>query len=76
MSNKTKTLIFKLEGCFIVENNTLNIVAFALRENENSVYKLEADSTTLDPELNLLHHHSQAMLWHKRLRYFHTRGIQ
>lgn len=75
-SDEDKTLIFKSAGCFIVDNDTLNIVSFAPRENGRDLYKLGVDLTTLDPEANLLHHQSQATLWHKRLGHFHIHGIQ
>lgn len=75
MSDKNKTLIFKLEGCFIVDNGTFNIVKFSPSEIEKGLYKLGADSTTLDLEVNLLHHHCQTTFWHKKIEHFHTWGI-
>ena len=62
--DQNKTLIFKSEGCFIVDNTTLDVVAFAPRKNRRGMYKLGGNLTTLGLEVNSLHHHSHATLWH------------
>ena len=75
LTDQNKTLVFRSEGCFIINNSNLAVEALALRENNHGLYRLSGSHQSRDPEVNLLHH-SQAELWHKRLGHFHTKGIQ
>ena len=75
LTDQNKTLVFRSEGCFIINNSNLAVEALALRENNHGLYRLSGSHRSRDPEVNLLHH-SQAELWHKRLGHFHTKGIQ
>lgn len=65
-----KTFIFKSAGCFIVDNDTLDLVGFSPRENGKGSYKLGGRMTSSSPEVNLLHPHLYAALWHKGLDIF------
>lgn len=76
LTDQQKTLVFRDNGCFVVDNVTQRIEAFADREDKRGLYKLQATSFKLGPEINTLHLHSQAVLWHKRLGHFHARGMQ
>ena len=75
LMDQHKTLIFKSEGCFVIDNS-LVLEAFAPRENNKWLYRLQGVSTNLRPEINSLHLNSQTVLWHKWLGHFHTRGMQ
>ena len=74
LTDQQKTLVFRDNGCFVVDNVTSKIEAFAERENRKGLYKLQA--ATLKPEINAINLRSQAVLWHKRLGHFHARGMQ
>ena len=76
LTDQQKTLVFRHNGCFVVDNATQRIEAFAEREHTRGLYKLQATSFNLRPEINTLQLHSQATLWHKRLGHFHARGMQ
>ena len=76
LTDQNKTLVFRSKGCFVIDNATLRVEAFASRENNKGLYRLPGSRTDREPEINLLHHNSQAILWHKRLGHFHTKGIQ
>lgn len=52
LSDQGKTLVFKVDGCFVVDNITLKIESFASRENRRGLYKLQGDPTILEPEVN------------------------
>ena len=71
-----KTLVFRSNGCFIIDNATLRVETFAPRENGKGLYKLTGCTTLVQPEAHLACSHSQATLWHKRLGHFHTKGLQ
>jgi hypothetical protein len=60
----------------VVNNITFKLETFSPRENRKGLYKLQGDLTILESKINLLHLNSQATLWHKRLRHFHTRSMQ
>ena len=75
LTDQNKTLVFRSEGCFIINNSNLAVEALALRENNHGLYRLSGSHRSRDPEVNMLHH-SQVELWHKRLGHFHTKGIQ
>ena len=76
MTDQNKTLIFRSEGCFVINNFSLAIEAFAPREATKGLYRLKGVSPTQGPEINSLRLSSKAALWHKRLGHFHTRGLQ
>lgn len=76
LTDQQKTLVFKCQGCFVIDDVTLRVEAFAIRENHEGLYRLQADSTDATSEINSLHLRSQADLWHKRLGHFHVRGMQ
>lgn len=76
LTDQNKTLVFNSEGCYVVDNVTVKLEAFASRENSKGLYILQGDPTLLEPEANTLQLNSQATLWHKRLGHFHTRGMQ
>ena len=73
LADQDKTLVFKSNGCFIFNNSNLQLEAFASRERSRGLYKL---SSLGNPEVNLVHKHSQAELWHKRLGHFHAKSMQ
>ena len=75
LTDQHKTLIFRSDGCFILDNRSLAIEAFASRERNHGLYRLSGSHRNRDPEVNLLQH-SPAELWHRRLGHFHTKGIQ
>lgn len=60
----------------MIDDATLRVEAFAVRENHKGLYRLQANSTDARPKVNSLHLRSQADLWHKRLGHFHIRGMQ
>ena len=76
LADQHKTLVFRSNGCFVIDNSTFKVELFAPRENKRGLYKLSGVSTCLAPEANLLYTNSQAKLWHMRLGHFHTRGLQ
>ena len=71
-----KTLIFRSNGCFVIDNVTLKVEIFAPRENSKGLYRLSGIHKPDSPELNLVYSNSQATLWHRRLGHFHNRGLQ
>ena len=76
LTDQDKTLVFKSSGCFIFNNSSLKVEAFASRERCHGLYRLSSLCHLSQPEVNLLHKNSQAELWHKRLGHFHTKGMQ
>lgn len=60
----------------MIDKVTSQIEAFAHRENNKGLYMLQTNLSDLRPEVNTLQARSQAVLWHKRLGHFHTRGMQ
>lgn len=76
LTDQNKTLIFRSEGCFVINNFSLAIEAFAPREATKGLYRLKGVSPTQGPEINSLRLSSKVALWHKRLGHFHTRGLQ
>ena len=57
LADQHKTLVFKLEGCFVIDNTTLRLEAFAPRKNNKGLYRLQGDSPDLGPEINSLSTH-------------------
>jgi hypothetical protein len=76
LKDQQKTLVFKSQGCFVIDDATQSVEAFAIRENRRGLYKLQVASISGGPEIHSVHLRSQADLWHCRLGHFHTRGIQ
>ena len=76
LADQHKTLIFRSHGCFIIDNATSQVELFAPRENGHGLYRLPGSRISQSPEAHLLSSNSQAMLWHKRLGHFHTKGLQ
>ena len=76
LADQHKTLVFRSDGCFVINNSTLKVELFAPRENKRGLYKLPGVSISSAPEANILYANSQARLWHIRLGHFHTRGLQ
>lgn len=76
LTDQQKTLVFKSQGCFVIDDITQSIEAFAIRENKRGLYKLQAAPINDQPEVLSVHLKSQADLWHRQLGHFHTRGIQ
>ena len=84
LTDQQKTLVFKSKGCFVINNLTRQIEAFAPREHSKGLYKLPGVIPTITskhiPELHSEVHVVQlspkSVLWHKRLGHFHTRGLQ
>ena len=76
LTDQNKTLIFRSQGCFVIDDATMQVEAFAVREKTKGLYRLTASSIDSKPEIYYVHLHSQADLWHRRLGHFHTRGIQ
>ena len=78
LTDKRKTLVFKSQGCFIVDDVTQKVEAFAVRERDKGLYRLQTRTIPkiLTAEAYSLKLRSQADLWHQRLGHFHTRGIQ
>ena len=74
LTDQHKTLVFRDTGCFVIDNNSLKIEAFACRENKKGLYRLQGESLKL--EVNSLQLRSQAVMWHKRLGHFHFKGLQ
>ena len=73
LTDQSKTLVFKSDGCFIFDNSTLKLEAVASREHRHGLYRLSSLSPL--PEVNLLQN-TNAELWHKRLGHFHAKGMQ
>ena len=76
LTDQQKTIVFKATGCFVIDDATSQIEILAHRENGKGLYRLQPNYLKQGPEVNTLHLRSQAVLWHKRLGHFHTRGIQ
>lgn len=76
LTDQHKTLVFNARGCFVINDLTSQVEAFAHRENGRGLYKLQTSHSRPKPEVNAIHVRSQAVLWHKRLGHFHTKGIQ
>ena len=76
LADQRKTLIFRSNGCFIIDNVTLKVEIFAPRENSKGLYRLSGTQKSTDPELNLVCSNSPANLWHRRLGHFNNRGLQ
>ena len=76
LTDQHKTLIFKNTRCFVLDNATSRVEAFAQRKNGRGLYRIQGHSFNSKPEVNSLHLRSQAVLWHKRLGHFHARGMQ
>lgn len=74
LADQHKTLVFRSNGCFVIDNTTLKVELFAPREK--GLYKLSGVHTSPTPEVNMLYTNSQARLWHMRLGHFHTKGLQ
>ena len=76
LTDQRKTLIFRHQGCFILDDTTQKIEAFAIREKDKGLYRLQAVQSDFDAEAYSVKLRSQADLWHKRLGHFHLRGMQ
>lgn len=76
LTDQQKTLVFRSIGCFVIDNATMTIEAFAHRENTKGLYRLQTDSSNPKPEAHSLRLRSQAVLWHRRLGHFHARGMK
>ena len=76
LADHNKTLIFRQNGCFVLDNDTLQIEIFAPRETTKGLYRLSGAHTTLGPAVHMLYPNSPATLWHKRLGHFHPKGLQ
>ena len=76
LTDQDKTLIFISEDCFILNNLSLAIEAFAPREATKGLYRLRGVSPVEGPEINSLSLSNKAAIWHKRLGHFHIRGLQ
>ena len=74
LADQHKTLVFRSNGCYVVDNTTLELELFAPRER--GLYKLPGIHTSSVPEVNIVYTNSQARLWHMRLGHFHTKGLQ
>lgn len=75
LTDQNKTLIFRSNGCFIINNTSLAIEAFAPRDSHHGLYRMTGCPRNCEPQANLIQH-SQANLWHKRLGHFHIKGMQ
>lgn len=75
LTDQNKTLVFKTTGCFIIDDTTYQVEAFAPREGSKGLYRLFGACPN-QPEVHLAQSHSQTTLWHKRLGHFHSRGLQ
>ena len=75
LADQHKTLIFRSNGCFVVDNITLKVEIFALRENSKGLYRLSGPQPSEESALNLTCSNSPSTLWHKRLGHFHNKGI-
>lgn len=76
LTDQHKTLVFRSNGCFVIDNATLRVENFVARENNKGLYRLSGAQTNTKSEVHLIYPTSQAMLWHKWLGHFHTKGIQ
>lgn len=76
LADQHKTLVFRSNGCFVLDNTTLKVEIFAPRETSKGLYRLLGTQKSVESEVNLLNPNSPATLWHKRLGHFHTKGIQ
>jgi hypothetical protein len=76
LADQHKTLVFKSNGCFVIDNATLRVEIFAPRETSKGLYRLSGAHTKMESEVKLIYPNSQATLWHKRLGHFHTKGMQ
>jgi transposase InsO family protein len=76
LTDQHKTLVFRSNGCFVINNHTHKVEVFAPRENGKGLYRLTGTQPNAGPEANLIHSNSHSALWHKRLGHFHTKGIQ
>jgi hypothetical protein len=62
LTDQRKTLVFKSQGCFVIDDASQRVEAVAIRENNRSLYKLQANSTYEGPEIHSVHLESQADL--------------
>ena len=79
LTDQNKTLVFKSQQCFIVDNVTQSIYAIATREKSRGLYRLQAGFKMIchdEPEIYAVHLQTPANLWHKRLGHFHPKGMQ
>lgn len=76
LADHRKTIVFKSQKCFIIDDATQSIDAIATRERSHGLYKLQATPLCDEAEINSVRLHTHADLWHKRLGHFHTRGMQ
>ena len=76
LTDHNKTLIFRQNGCFVLDNDTLQMEIFAPRETAKGLYRLSGAHTTSGPVVNMIYSNSPATLWHKRLGHFHPKGLQ
>jgi hypothetical protein len=76
LADQHKTLVFRSNGCFVIDNTTFKVELFAPRENNKGLYKLPGVHASLTPEVNMVYTNSQARLWHMRLGHFHIKGLQ
>lgn len=74
LTDQHKTSVFRTNGCFVMNNNTSEVEAFAPREGSKGLYRLPGAQRN-QPEVNLVHPHPQTTLWHKRLGHFHTKWL-
>ena len=45
LTDQRKTLVFKSQGCFVIDDASQRIEVVAIRENNRGLYKLQANST-------------------------------
>ena len=76
LADHGKTLVFKSNGCFVIDNATLQVEIFAPRETPKGLYRLSGMHNSLEPAVNMVYPNSPATLWHQRLGHFHVKGLQ
>lgn len=75
LTGQGKTLVFKSQNCFLIDDATQSIEAVAVRERNKGLHKLQANYPCEEPEIHSVHLRSRADLWHKRLGHFHIKGM-
>ena len=79
LTDQNKTLVFKSQQCFIVDNVTQSNDAIATREKSQGLYRLQAgyeESCHVDREIYAVRLQTHANLWHKRMGHFNPKGMQ
>jgi hypothetical protein len=52
LTNQRRTLVFKAQNCFVIDDATLSIEAVAVREHNRGLYKLQTNINHPQPEIN------------------------